>query len=131
MVASPTPRSRRARTVWTVNGRQPLARGQRRRRGPRIGGHQRRVAAVGGYPQRQRGPALASIARPTGAPPWGSPDPSRPTGAPLRGSPDPSRPTGAPLRGSPDPSGGGGRPSSQTWTSSAFVPYRTRTVAWA
>src|SRR5215213_9099168 len=27
---------------------------------------------------------------PTGAPPWGSPDPSRPTGAPPWGSPDPS-----------------------------------------
>ncbi len=31
--------------------------------------------------------------------------PARPTGAPPRGSPDPSGPTGAPPRGSPDPSG--------------------------
>jgi signal transduction histidine kinase len=37
------------------------------------------------------GAALAGGAsRPTGAPPWGSPDPSRSTGAPPWGSPDPS-----------------------------------------
>jgi SAM-dependent methyltransferase len=48
---------------------------------------------------------LAADPRPTGAPPWGSPDPSGPTGAPPWGSPDPSRSTGAPPRGSPDPSG--------------------------
>jgi eukaryotic-like serine/threonine-protein kinase len=55
------------------------------------------------------GPLLQRVAatRSTGAPPWGSPDPSRSSGAPLRGSPDPSRSTGAPLRGSPDPSGAG------------------------
>src|SRR5262245_25222403 len=35
------------------------------------------------------------LARLTGAPPWGSPDPSRPTGAPPWGSPDPS---GSPVR---------------------------------
>jgi diaminohydroxyphosphoribosylaminopyrimidine deaminase/5-amino-6-(5-phosphoribosylamino)uracil reductase len=52
----------------------------------------------------------ARLHRSTGAPPWGSPDPSQSTGAPPWGSPDPSaRSTGAPPWGSPDPSGHVGR----------------------
>src|SRR4029450_6461899 len=41
---------------------------------------------------------------PPGAPPAGPPPPPRPRGAPRGGSPDPSRPTGAPPWGSPAPS---------------------------
>src|SRR5829696_2092613 len=41
---------------------------------------------------------LSPRSRFTGAPPWGSPDPSRPTGAPPWGSPDPSGPVTGPPR---------------------------------
>ena len=41
-------------------------------------------------PPRRGDLVVVARPRPTGAPPWGSPDPSRPTGAPPWGSPDPS-----------------------------------------
>jgi DNA polymerase-3 subunit epsilon len=63
-----------------------------------------------GAPRETRWPRRDGGTRSTGAPPWGSPDPSRSTGAPPWGSPDPSgQPTGWP--------GGTGRSgrSSTTW----------------
>jgi hypothetical protein len=59
------------------------------------------------FPHRWPDPGAAAFARRVGAVLAGRRDEPRSTGAPPWGSPDPSgRSTGAPLRGSPDPSGG-------------------------
>jgi ADP-heptose:LPS heptosyltransferase len=61
------------------------------------------LAATLGYrlPAGDDGRLAVRRPRSTGAPPWGSPDPSRSTGAPPWGSPDPSGSTGAPPWGFP------------------------------
>jgi signal peptidase I len=72
---------------------------------PTLGPGQRIAVAPLARPPARGDLVVLRSPRSTGAPPWGSPDPSRSTGAPPWGSPDPSRSTGAPPWGSPDPSG--------------------------